>query len=73
MSEPSHDARLMELETKLAYQEATLDTLSQELIRQHQLIEQLQRAVRALAERLPMPTPEGAMRGSLEDEVPPHY
>ncbi|MDZ4079663.1 MULTISPECIES: SlyX family protein [Hydrocarboniphaga] len=73
MSEPSHDARLMELETKLAYQEATLETLNQELIRQQQLVEQLQRAVRTLAERLPAPTPEGAARGSLEDEIPPHY
>lgn len=67
------DARLTELETKLAYQEAALETMSQELVRQQRLLEQFQLALRVLAERLPPPAPDGAARGTFEDEVPPHY
>lgn len=65
--------RITTLETQLAYQEAAQDTLSQEVLRQARLLEQLQQAVRVLAERLPPPAPDGASRGSLEDEIPPHY
>ncbi len=73
MSEDRLEARVMELETRLSYQESTLETLNQELIRQQRLIEQMQLAIRVLAERIPQPAPEGALRGSLEDEIPPHY
>jgi SlyX protein len=66
------EPRVVELETKLAYQEAAVETLSAEVARQQRQIEQMQTALRRIAERLP-PSAEGAGRGSLEDELPPHY
>jgi SlyX protein len=72
MPESPVNERVIELETRLAYQEAALETLSTEIVRQQRLLEQLQLAVRRIAERLPN-SPEGAGRGSAEDEIPPHY
>lgn len=67
----SHD-RFIELETRLAYQEAALETISAEMARQQRLVEQMQLALRQIIERLPN-DPGGAGRGSAEDEIPPHY
>ena len=65
------EQRLIELETRLAYQEHTLQVLSGEVARQQKLIEQLQALCRELAERAR--SGEGVFRGTPADEVPPHY
>jgi len=64
--------RLIDLETRLAYQEAALETLSNEIARQSRLIDQMQLTLKRVSERLPNES-EGAARGSLLDEIPPHY
>ena len=66
------EARFVELETKLAYQEAALRDLSDVIARQQQQLDQLQKAYRALLERTAR-AEQGSIKGSAEEEVPPHY
>lgn len=65
------DARLIDLESRLAYQDETLRVLGDEVARQQRLIEQLQRRCAELAERLAAQA--AAPRVSAADERPPHY
>jgi SlyX protein len=66
--------RLIDLETKLAYQEETLRVLNDVVTRQQLQLENLQLTCRQMIERLSkMGEGEGAFKGSLADEVPPHY
>ena len=70
------EARFIELETKLAYQEDASQQLSDVVARQQQQIDTLEAALRALIERvnsLSLQQGEGADKGSMADEVPPHY
>ncbi len=68
------DARFIDLETKLAYQEDAAQQLSDVVARQQQQIDALETALRALIERVQsLSTQEGAGKVSLADEVPPHY
>ena len=66
-----NEARITELEAKLAFAEDLLETLNHTVFRQQERIEQLERTVRDLrtlvAEALP------AEQRSLRDEIPPHY
>ncbi|MDR3418281.1 MAG: SlyX family protein [Nevskia sp.] len=66
------EQRQIELETKLAYQEETLQVLSQEVARQQRRIEQLEACCRELLQR-GRTAAEAALRGAPADEVPPHY
>jgi SlyX protein len=66
------EQRLIELESKFAYQEDTLQTLSAEVHRQQQDIERLELRCRQLLERMADPS-DGVFRGSLREEIPPHY
>lgn len=70
---PMIESRLMECETKIAYQEETLRVLNEVVTRQQNEIDQLKMACRQLAERITRGNNEGAVKGSLADEVPPHY
>lgn len=66
------DARLVELETRLIFQEHTLQALNDVVTRQQQQIDALVREVHALKDRLHAAAPSPV--GSLEDEKPPpHY
>jgi SlyX protein len=65
------DERLVELESRLAYQEDTLQVLNGVVTRQQKQIEQLEAACRTLLERLSK-TSE-VHRGTADEEVPPHY
>ena len=67
------ETRLMECETKIAYQEDTLRVLNEVVTRQQMQIDQLVMACRQLAERIARGNSEGAVKGSFADEVPPHY
>jgi SlyX protein len=68
------EARLIELETKLAYLEDTLQVLNQAVARQHKQLDQLEALCRELRERARNAAgEEGVFRGTPADEVPPHY
>lgn len=63
---------LVELETKLAFQEQTIEELNQALIEQQFALDKLQLQVRHLAEKL-----QGAVGSQVasraEETPPPHY
>lgn len=66
------DRRLEELETRNAYQEATIQDLSAQLYRHEQRIERLENLVSSLAEKV-----KGLAAGETaplpDNERPPHY
>ncbi len=66
------DARLDELETRLAHQDQAMLELGEELYRQQQQIAQLETIARHLAKRLP-PIDDAHSSGDPRDDVPPHY
>ena len=71
MADAQTEQRLAELEIKASFADDLLDQLNQQVWRQQQLIEQLQRELLALREQMrDNATP--AFR-SLRDELPPHY
>lgn len=66
------DAYLMELETKIAFQEQTIEELNQALIHQQFALDKLHQQVRHLAEKLQgMGASQVASRA--EETPPPHY
>lgn len=65
-------ARLTELESKLAFAEDLLDTLNHTVVRQQDQIDSLQQQLRLLNERLKDTRPDDETR-TLRDEIPPHY
>lgn len=65
------EARLIELETRQAFQDDNLAALNTVLIEQQRQIERLQLQVQALARRLAeLQTPEGLL---ADEAPPPHY
>ena len=72
MDDETLNARLVELETRFAYQEEALQVLSAEVARQARHIEQLEALCRELIERA-RNNEGGVFRGTPADEVPPHY
>lgn len=67
-----HEQRLVELETKLAYQEDTLRTLNDIVTAQQAEIERLRVICRQLVERA-RGTESGIKSASAAEEIPPHY
>ncbi|MBI1285356.1 MAG: SlyX protein [Thiobacillus sp.] len=66
------EARLNELEAKVAFAEDLIDTLNQTVIRQQGQIDLLQQQLRLLHQRLQEALPPDEF-GSSRDEIPPHY
>lgn len=65
-------ARITELETKVAFQEMTIDELNQSLIEQQFIIDKLQTQIRHIAEKFKgMQVSQVASRS--EETPPPHY
>ena len=64
-------ARLTELETKLAFAEDLLETLNQTVIRQQGQIDLMQQQLRLLHQQLQERLPAAAH--APRDEIPPHY
>ncbi len=64
-------ARLTELETKLAFAEDLLETLNQTVARQQGQIDSLQQQLRLLHQQLKEAVPDEAR--TPRDEIPPHY
>ena len=65
------EARITELEVKLAFAEDLLETLNQTVFRQQERIDRLQQELRSMRQQMlqAQPTEER----SLRDEIPPHY
>ena len=67
----SLEARIMELESRLAFQDDTIQALSDELVEQNRRIERMQLQLTALARRQ---EELNGQVGIAEDEAPPpHY
>jgi len=66
------EERLIELETRFAYQEETLRVLNDIVARQQQQIDQLQQLCRQLIDRVAR-VGDSLSKSTPADEVPPHY
>ena len=65
------EARLNELEAKLAFAEDLVETLNQTVIRQQAQIDAIQHQLRLLLQQLQ--DAPSADAGNPRDEIPPHY
>ena len=63
---------LVELETKVAYQEDTIQTLNDAVCRQQQQIDKLEAKMSLLLEKI-REFEEPALVGNPNEETPPHY
>ena len=67
----SVEARVTELETRLAFQDDTIQALNDVLVVQQRTLERMQRQVAALIKR--QDEMGGQFEASEEDAPPPHY
>ncbi len=67
----SLELRVMELETRLAFQDDTIQTLNDELVEQQRIVERLQLQIAALAKR--QEDMQSGFGMSEEESPPPHY
>lgn len=67
------EERMIELETKIAYQEDLLETLNGIVAAQQQQLDQLEKVCRALIERWEYMNDALKAQTSEEYEIPPHY
>jgi len=65
--------RLIEIETKLAFQEDTIQALNEVVCRQQQQIEQLAATLALLIDRYQQLSGEQTVGNKPVDEKPPHY
>ena len=68
---PDTDQRLIDLETKLSFQEDTIDQLNGVVYRQQQQIDWLREQVQRLGQQ--QSEAQGSAPRNLRDELPPHY
>ena len=64
-------ARLTEVEIKLAFTEDLIDALNQTVISQQAQLDSMQQQLRLLHRRIEDVTPDETR--NLRDEIPPHY
>ena len=69
MTDTSLNARLVELETRQAFQDDTIAGLNRALVDQQQRLDQLEKMLAVLVEQLSEEDPEI----DLSPEEPPHY
>ena len=67
------EERIVELETRFAYQDETLRVLSDTVAEQQRRIDTLTALCRQLTERLRTLSSEGELKSNPADEIPPHY
>ncbi|MGY4531223.1 SlyX protein [Pseudomonas sp. TE3786] len=67
----SLELRVMELETRLAFQDDTIQALNDEMVGQQRIIERLQLQIAALAKR--QDDMQSGFGISEEEAPPPHY
>jgi SlyX protein len=65
------EARLTELETKLAFAEDLIETLNQTVFRQQEQLNSLQQQLHLLHQRMQESLPDETH--APRDEIPPHY
>ncbi|WP_316367170.1 SlyX family protein [Candidatus Thiodiazotropha sp. CDECU1] len=66
------DDRIIDLESRLAFQEEAIHTLSETLVEQQQTIDSLSRSVDTLRQKLQALEPSPLQSGETEPP-PPHY
>ncbi len=66
------DDRFIDLETRLAYQDEAIRSLSDTVARQQKRMDQLESLVRQLLDRVKSMN-EPVYKGTPADEIPPHY
>ncbi len=66
------DDRIMELESRLAFQEEHIEVLSQAVSRQQKIIDDLRREMAELRQRLKAVS-AAPLIGYLKEPPPPHY
>ncbi len=66
------EERILEIETKLAYQEDLIQELNKTIFDQQKRIEQLENTCRYLIEQT-KEISENVSSGKIADERPPHY
>jgi SlyX protein len=66
-----NDARLIELETRLAFQDEAIDGLNRSLVEQQKAMDRMSLELERLHDRLKAMTPSPL--DADEPEVPPHY
>ncbi|MGQ0287468.1 SlyX family protein [Pasteurellaceae bacterium 22721_9_1] len=66
------EARIAELETKLMFQEHTLEALNQALVEQQFMMDKMQVQIRHLANKLKDMQPSN-VASRAEETPPPHY
>lgn len=66
-----HEERLTELETRVAFQEHTINELSDEIYRQQKQITHLEQLCKLMLQKLQDVSAE--LPGKPVDEKPPHY
>ena len=69
----SLQADVIELQTKLQFQEDTIQQLDGVIINQQELIDKLTRRLELLEERVEELKVNSAAPGSIDQEKPPHY
>jgi len=67
-----NEDRIIDIETRLAFQDGSLQELNQALCRQQQRIEQLEETCRLLLGRM-RELSDSLTEGGATDERPPHY
>lgn len=67
------EERIIELETKIAYQEDLLESLNATIAAQQQQLDQLEKVCRALIERWEQVNDTLKSHSSEQYEIPPHY
>lgn len=67
------EKRLIELESRLAFQDDLIESLNEAVILQQKQIERLELISKTLAERMRGLSDSAGSDGSPEHELPPHY
>lgn len=67
-----HEDRLIDLETRIAYQDATIQELNAVVTAQQLRLIELERLCAQLGDRVAR-LGQDIFKGSAADEVPPHY
>jgi len=70
---PGIEARLEELESRLAFQDDLIESLNETIARQDRDLIRLEQRVKAMGDKLNDLGEAGALSGSPGHEIPPHY